>query len=56
MKSASVAHIPVKADLQVLRRVPRGWIILGSALLAWLVAIGLIAAGVRLFEILAALL
>jgi hypothetical protein len=55
MKNASVAHIAGRSDAQVFWRVPRGWIVILAALLAWLVVIGLIAAGARLFGMLVAL-
>lgn len=55
MRNAGVAQIAGGSGDQVFWRVPRGWIVILAALLAWLVVIGLIAVGAWLFGMLVTL-
>jgi hypothetical protein len=49
MKHALTAHGGHKAAMRSLARIPRGWIVIGAALMSWVILVGLGTAGTQLF-------
>ena len=55
MKHAGVAQISTKSDAQGAWPMPRGWVVLGAALGAWLIVAALVIFAAQLFALLAPL-
>ena len=55
MKHAGVAQLNGKSDAQGVWPMPRGWVVLGAALGAWLIVAALVIFAAQLFGLLAPL-
>jgi hypothetical protein len=55
MKHAGVAQLNGKSDAQGVWPMPRGWVVLGAALGAWLIVTALVIFAAQLFGLLAPL-
>ena len=55
MKHAGVAQLNGKSDAQGVWPMPRGWVVLGAALGAWLIVAALVMFAAHLFGLLAPL-
>ena len=55
MKHAGVAQLNWKSDAQGVWPMPRGWVVLGAALGAWLIVAALVIFAAQLFGLLAPL-
>ena len=55
MKHAGVAQLNAKSDSQGVWPMPRGWVVLGAALGAWLIVAALVIFAAQLFGLLAPL-
>ena len=55
MKHAGVAQLNGKSDAQGVWPMPRGWVVLGAALGAWLIVAALVMFAAQLFGLLALL-
>ena len=55
MKHAGVAQISTKSDAQGVWPMPRGWVVLGAALGAWLIVAALVMFAAQFFGLLALL-
>jgi hypothetical protein len=53
MKNVDLAHAHFDTKTNAAGRVPRGWIVLGAALMSWLVFIGAGTAGTQIFLMIA---
>ena len=53
MKNVQLAHSDFKTKADALERLPRGLVVLGAALMSWLVFIGIGTAGTQIFMMIA---